>query len=271
MKLKALSYLFAAAAFAAPFAASAVPLFPVYTVTPGAALQGTLTTFKANDLGGQYRETFTFTSATTFNVSALFLGNNFNLDDTVLAHTYTPAESGLGVKYQLYAQELATGTYSTSGSTTTFQITSGSFTLYLDPFAISGLMTGLDGFPANGSTLSPRTDFGDDIPLGTGTLIPAGSSGTQTCTGGNNCGSFGQTAKFSLTAAGSSFFTAPVPFYNLALTSGQFQGVNPVNGQNANSTGTANTVFAVPEPSGIALMGLALLSLGFSRRRKDQV
>jgi hypothetical protein len=272
MKFKAFSLALAAAALTAPFAASAVPLFPVFTVQPGAGLQGTMAPYQANDIGGQYRETFTFGAGNTFTSSLLFMGNIISFDDTVTPKTYLPAESGLGSRYQLYVLETTAGTFSTSGATTTFQVTSGNLQLYLDPFANSGQVTLFPGNAPNGTTPYARTNFADDILLGSGTLMPAGSSGTQNCTGGNNCGSFGQTASFALTAAGSSFFITPVPFYNLSLTSGQFEGVNPVIGTNAFSTGTANAVFAnaMPEPSVLALAGIALVALGCSRRRRDQ-
>ena len=273
MKTKTLLSLAVALAAAAPLAATAAPLFPVFTVQPGAGLQGTIAPFQANDIGGQYNEVFTFGAGNTFTSSILFLGNIFSLDDSVTPKTYMSGESGLGSKYQIYVLETAQGTYTTTGSSTTFQITSGGLSLYLDPYANSGQTTTFPSNPPNGATPYPRANFADDLLLGSGNLIPAGSSGTQSCTVGNNCGSFGQTASFALTAAGSSFFISPVPFYNITMTSGQFQGVNPVIGTSVYSTGTANTVFspnAVPEPSVLALVGISLVALGFSQRRRNK-
>ena len=80
---------------------------------------------------------------------------------------------------------------------------------------------------------------------------------------------------FALTAAGSSFFVAPVPFYLEIVVDGVFRSFDPTTlGAPLFSTttdGVAEGVFAVvPEPATLTLLGMGLLGARFARRRKNQ-
>src|SRR3954465_1184741 len=113
----------AACAMAVAGAASAAPVYPDFTVdTSALGGGGSLGTFVANDISGQYHEQLTFTSASTFTVSLNFTAQGFNYDDTDAAasKSYSAAQTGLGSNYGLLATLTGTGTYSTSGGTTTF-------------------------------------------------------------------------------------------------------------------------------------------------------
>ena len=89
----------AACAALAAGAAAATPIYPDFTVdTSALGGGGSLGTFVANDISGQYHEQLTFTSATTFVVSLDFTAQGFNVDDTdaSLSKSLTAGQTGLG-------------------------------------------------------------------------------------------------------------------------------------------------------------------------------
>ena len=242
--------------------ALAAPLYAPFTFTPGVGEQGTLTSFVANDIGGQYFETFTATSATDFAVSLVFNADSFKYVDTnpALSQFFNASQTGLGSNYGLYALFQATGTYTTTATGTSFTITpGGTFSFFMD----KDLNTTFTA-PATGTSLYSRTLFGDDILLAsgqavTGTGVPAA--------GPNLSGAFGQMTTFNLTPAGMAVFTAPVPFYNFSLQSGQFTDFPIQVGATTTLTGTLNARFInVPEPMGLALAGMALVAAGLATR-----
>jgi hypothetical protein len=257
----------AAVAVMAAGVASATPIYPNFTVNPMGDGSGPLTglaPFTANDIGGQYNEQVTFVDASHFTVSLDFIAGQMSEDDTNPSNTvtYGAGATGLGVNYNLLGIFNGAGTFSTDPSGhTTFTLTpGGDLTLTYDSgakatFAAAG---GAYTISANGDTLKT---------LATGTGIKG--VGNETCVGNNDCGDFGQTTSFNLTPNGSAYFTAPVPFYPLSLQSGQFEGVQVIIGTTQTSNGTLNAVFAaVPEPTDVALVGIALLGLGLAVKRR---
>lgn len=236
--------------------------------------------FTADRITGGYAEvaTFTPTSATggTFQVSlrwvaGQFINNSNSTDPDELAANVT----GLGFDYGLYALYTASGTFTTGPNgraTFDFAEGTGNLSVYLDDKVDTKFVT-----PGSGALAYGRTGSSDDILLATGN--PLDGVGTldptlKTCSGGGgsgiNCGSFGSTTSFTLTAAGMNFFVDPSPFYNLSFQSGQLNNFTPTGTQYIN--GSLDVAFngeEVPEPASVGLLGLGLLGLGAARRRKQ--
>ena len=250
--------------------AVAAPTYPDFTVSTAAlGGGGSLGTFVANDISGQYHEQLTFTSASTFVVSLDFTAQGFNYDDTNAAAStsLSAAQTGLGSNYQLMAVLNGSGTYSTSGGTTTFSLApGGNLTLSYDAGANASFAA--PAAPGGSFTIASNGDTITTLANGAGIT----GNGSVACTAPNLCGAFGQETSFALTAAGSSFFVGPVPFYDLSLQSGQVEGFPVAAGTTVTSTGTLNAVFAspVPEPAPIAMLGAALLGFMVMRSRRQR-
>jgi len=247
--------------------ASASPTYPDFTVNPnGINANGATTTFTANDITASYSELLTLnpTDATsgTFSASLSFLVLNFNEVDNVTGKTNIPTPtSGVGFYYGLLGIFNASGTYTTTGGGTVFTLTpGGSLTLDYDPGARANFTQGATAY-----TFNPNGDTLMTIATGVG----INGSGTP-ASAGNLTGSFGQTTSFQLNSVGSEFFTAPSPFYPLSFQSGQLEGIQiPVAASTILVTGSLNANFLpIPEPTDLALVGLALLGMGVAVRRR---
>ena len=249
----------AAAALVMSASLANAAILPDFTVTPGAYAPGK-SAFVADKITGNYVERVTFNSGGTFDVSIRWNAGQFVADDgTNSLPGGTLAGTGLGNDYGIYAFFQGNGTFAGGN----FTLGSGTLNLYLDTLANTKFTVAAS--QSSTAFWGVTSGGGDDLLLATGSALAG--SGKVTCSVGNNCGSVGQVTTFSLTGVGSTFFTAPSPFYDLSLQSGQFNGFTPAG--TLTLDGSLDVIFAkIPEPGSIALVGLALVGLGVASRRK---
>jgi hypothetical protein len=222
--------------------------------------------------GNAVNGTGTFTFSLRWDIDSWYSNNGSTSIDSEV--------SGLGINHDLYALLTGSGSFTTVNGVTTFNTAAGLGSLELWYDDLNNTQFTNTNAPAPNPTpitdqasLFVRTGTADDSQLlasaivlgGTGTLDPT----LQTCQGGGiNCGSFGQTTRIALNANGSQYFTAPVPFYELAFNSGQLNNFSVSGRQIIN--GSADLVFGrLPEPSALALVGIALVGLSMTRRRRQ--
>lgn len=250
--------------------AFAAAVYPDFVVNEAPA-SGKTNIFTADKITGNYTETAKFTATTantgTFSLALLFDVQGFAKNDgtAAVAPLYLNGFEPDG--YKMYGLYTAGGSYVTTGANTHFTFNSGTMALWADKNSNTTFIDPKDGVSPILAAAASATDddligFGSTGVNGDGDLLPT----NQSCIVGNNCGSFGVNVDFALTAFGKTYFTSPVPFYNIAFNSGVLNNFDVAGVQDIN--GVMNITFnRVPEPASLALIGIGLMGLGFQRRK----
>lgn len=272
-----------AVAGAAMSSVHAAPVGQPVTIQEGAITGAAPNVVNVDQLSGQYDEVVTVTPTSlvggTFVTEAIFNAGGWFKNGSA-ANTQLnfpeggvgPFAIGAGIGYGLYAKFSQAGTYTFTGGQFVFTgFTAGKLELWADPkqdtnYDVKATAT---GDIANLDLVSGAASITDDLLLGTANTVLLGAGSSQPGVANGNFEIIFN--DFALANPnGESYFIQPRPFYLLLDVNGNFQSFDPTA---ATSTQLLNNsanafFFKAPEPNALAMVGLALVALGFASRRK---
>jgi len=251
--------------------ATQVVAAPTFQINPS-VIGGPAGTYTADFINGNASTLLTLIPGVpgTTSGSGYIIFSSFALNNVPVVNTSPPGSSSGFNVFATYnfTTTLTSGTLGGLGST--YNVTSLQFNLYGDNLAVGPNATFTAATSSGASGTPAIVTLGNAQLLGAGSLAVTGVSDIN-AQGGT---SFTTTELFNLTPFGSTFFTDPVPFFNLAFNS--FTNTQPGVTRSSdglhlainNASGGVDFNRSVPEPATMALVGIALLGVAVSRRRK---